>query len=158
MTPLTKDFLTAGCAIFTVEPSNQFKQAMAQQGKQTADHYTYRIEKAEFEDGRSMHFVQTLTGPENTSDYTYVGVLHPNHGSIRLTRNSKFHPAATPVQIAQRVLQCIFAGQREEIERAGWKVHHMGKCGRCGRALTTPESCESGIGPECRKILDSERF
>jgi hypothetical protein len=158
MTPLTKDFLTAGCAIFTVEPSNQFKEAMKEQGKESADHYAYRIEKAEFEDGRSMHFVQALTGQDNTSDYTYVGVLHPSQGSIRFTRKSAFHPAATPVQIAQRVLQRIFAGQGEEIERAGWEVHHMGKCGRCGRALTTPESCESGIGPECRKILVSKRF
>lgn len=28
---------------------------------------------------------------------------------------------------------------------------HEGKCGRCGRALTDPESIERGIGPECAK-------
>jgi hypothetical protein len=154
MTPTT-DFLTAGCAIFTVEPSDHFREAMAQLGKEFDEHYTYRIETNE---ERTMFFVQALTGPDNTSNYTYIGVLHPKHGSIRLTRNSKFHATATRVQIAQRVLQRIFSGQSEEIERAGWKVHHMGKCGRCGRALTTPESSETGIGPECRKILDSERF
>jgi hypothetical protein len=154
MTPTT-DFLTAGCAIFTVEPSDHFRLAMAQLGKEFDGHYTYRIETNE---ERTMFFVQALTGPDNTSDYSYVGVLHPKLGCIRLTRNSKFHATSTRVQIAKRVLQRIFAGQVEEIERAGWKVHHMGKCGRCGRALTTPESRETGIGPECRKILDSERF
>jgi hypothetical protein len=28
-------------------------------------------------------------------------------------------------------------------------VHHEGRCGRCGRTLTVPESIESGFGPEC---------
>jgi uncharacterized metal-binding protein YceD (DUF177 family) len=28
-------------------------------------------------------------------------------------------------------------------------VDHMGKCGRCGRPLTVPESVRSGFGPEC---------
>lgn len=27
---------------------------------------------------------------------------------------------------------------------------HEGKCGRCGRALTDPESIKLGIGPKCR--------
>lgn len=28
-------------------------------------------------------------------------------------------------------------------------VRHEGKCGRCGRKLTVPESIDRGIGPEC---------
>jgi hypothetical protein len=58
MTP-TKDFLTAGCAIFTVEPSDHFREAMAQLGKEFDEHYTYRIETNE---ERTMFFVQALTG------------------------------------------------------------------------------------------------
>jgi hypothetical protein len=34
--------------------------------------------------------------------------------------------------------------------------HHEGKCGRCGRLLTVPSSIESGIGPECSKIMRGE--
>jgi hypothetical protein len=33
----------------------------------------------------------------------------------------------------------------------GYKIQHEGKCCRCGRTLTTPESIERGIGPECVK-------
>jgi hypothetical protein len=29
------------------------------------------------------------------------------------------------------------------------EVWHEGRCGRCGRRLTVPESIESGLGPEC---------
>jgi hypothetical protein len=32
-------------------------------------------------------------------------------------------------------------------------VWHEGRCGRCGRKLTVPESIESGFGPECASIL-----
>jgi hypothetical protein len=28
-------------------------------------------------------------------------------------------------------------------------VLHSGRCGRCGRTLTTPDSIERGLGPEC---------
>ena len=28
-------------------------------------------------------------------------------------------------------------------------VFHDGKCGRCGRKLTVPESIQSGLGPVC---------
>lgn len=28
-----------------------------------------------------------------------------------------------------------------------------GKCGRCARRLTTPESVQLGFGPECAKLL-----
>jgi hypothetical protein len=31
------------------------------------------------------------------------------------------------------------------------KVYHSGKCGKCGRKLTTPESIKSGLGPYCGK-------
>lgn len=29
------------------------------------------------------------------------------------------------------------------------RIYHLGRCGRCGRALTVPSSVESGFGPEC---------
>ena len=31
---------------------------------------------------------------------------------------------------------------------ANVEINHEGRCGRCGRALTVPESVASGIGPE----------
>lgn len=37
------------------------------------------------------------------------------------------------------------------------RIYHMGRCGRCGRALTTPESILTGLGPECAKMLGIPR-
>ena len=31
------------------------------------------------------------------------------------------------------------------------RIYHVGKCGRCGRALSTPESILTGLGPECSR-------
>jgi hypothetical protein len=36
-------------------------------------------------------------------------------------------------------------------------VYHHGKCGKCGRKLTTPESILTGLGPECSKMLGIPR-
>jgi len=33
-------------------------------------------------------------------------------------------------------------------------IYHVGKCVRCGRQLTTPESVLTGIGPECLKAIE----
>lgn len=34
------------------------------------------------------------------------------------------------------------------------EFYHLGKCGRCGRALTDPNSIKLGIGPECANKMD----
>ena len=31
--------------------------------------------------------------------------------------------------------------------------YHAGRCGRCGRELTTPESIERGLGPVCEGLI-----
>jgi rRNA maturation endonuclease Nob1 len=28
-------------------------------------------------------------------------------------------------------------------------VYHLGRCGKCGKALTEPESISTGLGPIC---------
>jgi hypothetical protein len=33
------------------------------------------------------------------------------------------------------------------------KIMHAGKCCKCRRTLTTPQSLMNGIGPECQKVL-----
>jgi hypothetical protein len=153
---ITPEFITAGRATFTVEPASEFHAAMKAAGKEVRPHYTYRVECAQ-KDHSCVFFVKALTGPDNENDFRYLGVLDPHQGSLRLTPRSAFAAGSIPAVIALRVLSRIFAGQGEQIERAGWRVHHAGKCGRCGRTLTTPESCATGIGPECRKVLKRGR-
>lgn len=155
---ITKTFLTAGDAIFTVEPSAEFLAAQQQLGNEYHPHYTYRIARVELKasgnyPARTAFFVSSLTGRDNTSDYTYLGELIPATGEVRLTRKSAFPETASRVRILRRMLTRIWDGEGDAITNAGWKLHHEGKCGRCARLLTTPKSCELGIGPECRKAM-----
>lgn len=155
---VTKQFVLAGDAIFTVEPSDTFREAMAQLGREYHEHYTYRVESVTFPakgvwPATTHYFVKSLAGPDNTSDYVYLGTLNPDTGEVRITKKSAFPETATRVQIIRKVLARLIKDEGKLIEDAGWKVHHEGRCGRCGRLLTVPESIESGIGPECGRKL-----
>lgn len=133
----------AGDAIFTVEvpPEVAEKQGWS-------PHYTYRVQRVEFND-KAMHFVKVLSGPNNTADYTYMGRLDTIRGSLELTAKSRVSKDTPSFLIAARVLKALFEKREEAIKSAGWAVHHVGRCCRCARVLTTPESIEAGIGPVC---------
>ena len=134
---VTREFLTAGRAIFTVTSGT------------TGEHITYRIaHKKGSEKYPPAWFVSVLTGPENTSDYTFLGMLDPETGMVRLTRSSKYREDSRPVVVVRWALRKIW--EHREFP-AGYTVLHEGRCGRCGRLLTVPESIETGIGPECAK-------
>lgn len=127
-------FFELGKAIFTVSnPSNK--------------HYTYKIKLKKFEKN-SCWFIYLLTGPQNTSDYTYLGVYVPSIHGVRITAKSKYTEDSEPV----KVLKWALARIANDNLPVGYKIQHEGRCGRCGRTLTTPESISRGIGPECIKF------
>lgn len=125
-------FFSGGRAVFTV--SN---------GKDS--HYTYRISHTN--DTQPL-FVGLLTGPDNESSYTYLGVYEPVTHSVRLTKSSKFTDDTIPVKVIRWAIKQVVEGKQLP---SGYAIQHEGKCCRCGRTLTTDESINNGIGPECIK-------
>jgi len=130
MAGINERFLTAGRAIFTVSNPK-------------GERYTYRISKKDTERG-SIYFGSLLTGSDNESDYTYMGLVTGD--TVRTTAKSAYPATSKPVAVLGWALQVV-NGKRTLPE--GYAIHHEGRCGRCGRTLTVPESVESGIGPEC---------
>lgn len=126
-------FITAGKAIFTLQG-------------QTA-RYTFKVSKREASDQYTQDawFISLLTGPDNLADYTYMGMLDAGTGAVRLTKASKYREDSQPFKAISWAFGRIWAGR--SIEPATF--YHVGRCGRCGRALTVPSSIESGFGPEC---------
>lgn len=125
-------FLTAGKAIFTIQGEH--------------NRYTFKIDRKPASDQfPETYFVSMLTGPDNLNDYTYVGLLDISMGTIKLTRKSAYTANAINVKAFNWTIGRIIAGK--SIDPA--KIYHVGRCGRCGRALTVPSSIEAGIGPEC---------
>lgn len=135
---ITREFITAGRAIFTVSNNK-------------GDRYTFQVTKKEA-NGQypAVWFVALLTGPDNNTDYTYVGMLSADTGGVNLTRKSRFNDQSTPVRVLRWALRNVWNNQEFP---AGYAIRHEGKCGRCGRRLTVPESIDSGIGPECAKMM-----
>lgn len=132
-----REFILGGHAIFTLV------------GK--VHRFTYRVDMVAAEVGRpARYFVKLLTGQDNTQDYTYMGTLDATNGFVRLTRASTFREDSLPVVAIRWALPQVFAGHELP---AGAQLLHEGRCGRCGRVLTVPQSIQSGFGPECAEKM-----
>ena len=132
---LTKDFFFGGAARFTVE------------SEKSGDWRTYRLglSKPNPRYPNPQYMLALLAGPDNENDFVYIGIVNPDTGELRLTRNSRRTESSPDVLIFRWLMKHLFS---DGLLNNG-KVHHEGKCGCCGRTLTVPESIERGIGPEC---------
>jgi Family of unknown function (DUF6011) len=136
---VSKEFITAGNATFTIKEPD-------------GTHHTFKVEHVEAKDGwAESWFVKLLTGPDNENSYTYVGKLDLFTFQVNTTKKSERFKESRFLKVLNRVLARIACDDHAAYERHGWKVHHEGKCCKCGRKLTTPESVTLGIGPECIK-------
>ena len=119
--------------------------------QKTGDRRTFKIRKnkpSERFPNPEGFFVSFLNGPDNESDYLYLGMISGTL-EFRLTNASRAGADSVVYKAFKYVwdkLQCT-----EDVP--GVEIWHSGKCGRCGRTLTVPESIESGIGPECASKL-----
>jgi hypothetical protein len=109
--------------------------------------FTYRM--AASDDGR-VFFVSLLTGSDNESSYSYMGIV--NERGFRRTAKSRISEDALGHRAFARAWSCLSAGTLPDT----LEIWHEGRCGRCGRTLTVPESIEAGIGPECAGRLGGD--
>jgi hypothetical protein len=142
-----KKFILAGKAIFTISSP-----------KDGGKHFTYKVSLPKDRPESAVldfAFVSVLTGPDNTRDYTYMGMLDTRHNAWRAgetfkpSRGTKVGPDALSWRVLEFFLRWFIWGDQKLPQ--GYDIKHEGRCGRCGRLLTHPESIDSGIGPECRK-------
>ena len=110
-------------------------------GKQ--NRYTYKVTK--LDDNSNRYFVSLLSGSDNNNDYRYMGMLFDNSDKLILTKGSKVTEGANSFIAFNYVFQRLVKGLLPQ----GVEIYHEGRCGKCGRKLTTPESIESGFGPVC---------
>jgi hypothetical protein len=108
----------------------------------TGTRYTFKVTKVR--NAQDRFFVSLLTGSDNTSSYSYIGLLE--NKKFRLTSKSQMTDSSTPVKAFR--FMCTQVIENETVPEQ-LEVWHEGRCGRCNRLLTVPESIERGIGPEC---------
>lgn len=146
---ISKEFVMAGNATFTLEMPETFRKR-----NNLPTHYTYKVVSRpdRFHEKKLIHFVSLMTGYDNVDHFSYLGMLKSN-GDLILTKGSKFNKTTWSVRLLTRVLDRVWNNEFEEISKAGFVLHHEGKCGKCGRKLTTPESVKTGLGPKCYKAM-----
>lgn len=128
-----RDFVLAGRAVFTIENT------------ESGNRFTYKVKKKEGPQG-ILHFVTVLTGPDNSSDYTYIGTIFGGK-EFRITKGSAVTENAPSFKAFKWLWGMLNNGKEGLPEKV--KFYHEGRCCRCGRVLTVPESIERGLGPEC---------
>jgi len=126
------NFFSGGNATFTIS-------------KDGGDHYTFKINQP---DEDKPFFVSLLTGSDNESSYTYLGVYNPIHQKVYLGKKSTYKEDSIPVKAIRWAIAIILSGKELPV---GWSVQHEGNCCVCGKKLTTPDSINKGIGPYCEK-------
>lgn len=134
-------YARAGQAIFTL------------QSLKTGTRFTFKVTEPDNKNYVSF-FVGLLTGPNNTQDYTYMGCVKNGYNGERftLTQASKVSKEAPSYKAFEYFWQKIMVHKRD-INELGMVVWHEGRCCRCARPLTVPESVAWGIGPECRSKM-----
>jgi len=127
------NFLLSGKAIVTFR------------NDKTSNRFTYRIVKKQYHGKRPLYFVSVLTSPKM---YQFLGTIFDGvtyvHGKkSKISRNAQ----------SAKVFSFVF--NQLTLRKLDYRIsiHHEGKCGRCGRSLTTPESIKAGYGPFCIDAL-----
>jgi hypothetical protein len=135
-----KQFLTGGHALFTL--------VLRADGARR----TFKVEQAPPKPGDTRDpgfFVRLLVGPDNGSDYQYLGFMYRGSNGRSLFfspgRNCR-HPRVA--ETFRWFLTQIADGRAENLAKHV-EFWHAGLCCKCGRTLTTPESIAAGIGPVC---------
>lgn len=109
----------------------------------TGNRITVRFRKPK---GFKAVLVDLMTGSDNVSDFTFLGTLRGENVIV----SPKTRVAGEKAVLAEKVLNWTIAhAQKDDLRTV--RVLHEGKCGRCGRKLTVPESIDTGLGPECVK-------
>jgi hypothetical protein len=128
-----KKFITAGHAIFTVV-SNK-----------TGVRRTFKVRALPKRPGQkdTLWGVSYLAGAENTTDYAYLATLFPRGDKLGVKFKSD---PTSPSAVAFNWMVKVLNGESDPSQATVW---HAGKCGRCGRLLTDPESIATGLGPKC---------
>jgi hypothetical protein len=119
-----------GSATFTVVSEN------------TGTRFTYKVAGG----GDKPFFVKVLTGSDNEGDYSYLGTIFDDGARLVPKRDGRISATAPSFKALRFTLAVLNSDDEFPPAFSFW---HEGRCGKCGRKLTDPESIERGIGPVC---------
>ena len=105
-------------------------------------HRTVRVATVRRGKLEGKRIMSLLTGPDNMNSYTGFGFVD-DEGRVQVWR--KHQSDRVRLYLAQVIANWAATENKPE----GIEILLSKRCRRCNRTLTTPESIERGIGPEC---------
>ena len=131
-----KTYVLGGKSNFTVESTKVDKR------------FTFLVTKDKNNNSRYMCGV--MCGSDNTKDYRFLGWFYKDEMELRTST------ALTDIRykFLKEFLQLVHSNNIPP----ACKFYPSGKCARCGRKLTTPESIERGFGPGCYEEVVEQRL
>jgi hypothetical protein len=135
-------FIFAGAAHFTLV------------SLKTSVRFTYKVRVKKSDIGKVdpsqvTYFINLLRGQDNTTDFTYIGVLRRFPARFFWTAASGRVSRDAPSFKALMYLLACMASKRTGVLGNTLQVWHEGRCGCCRRLLTVDSSIRSGFGPIC---------
>jgi hypothetical protein len=130
--------------------------------KRTRQRFTFKVKVPENVDReRPVWHVSVLTGADNATDFRYLGTIFGTRGGsespvYRPGRRSSIGVSALSAVAWRWFFTQAFCKTTSPLLDQT-EVWHEGRCGRCGRKLTVPESVASGFGPECSNVMGASR-
>jgi len=119
-------FIFGGNALFTVR------------NPKTENRLTFKVTKHKKDD---IFFVKVLTNPDV---YEFIGSIRPGT-KFKHSKKSRISDEAQSVKVFDFVFNKLITSSLPQFI----EIWHEGRCCACGKTLTTPESIQRGIGPEC---------
>lgn len=116
--------------------------------------YTYKVQKPDdFDANRPIWFVKVLRGDDNERDFSYIGQIRLANGIYFYERGRKCDARWFTASDGFHWLWKQIVYRLEPDVHPNVELWHEGRCGRCGRKLTVPESVASGYGPDCIEMV-----
>lgn len=114
----------------------------------TDNRFTYKVKLSKTSTPENpLFYVKVLTSPET---YQFIGSIFRE--KFKYSQKSKISNDTQSVAVFQYILSKLLLDKLDPCV----EIYHEGRCGKCGRPLTVPESIEMGIGPECFKMMNSK--
>ena len=115
--------------------------------------YEMTKKKSDSKEDSFIYFTSLIKGNEKI----YAGVIWFNNDTQEFRfstgKNGKVEPSNISIKSLIFVLNKLV--KEETVQHL--VVYHVGKCGKCGKKLTTPESILTGLGPTCSNKIGVPR-
>lgn len=123
------------------------------QNRATGEHRTFyvRTQKADAKFAPGARVAALLTGSDNDSDSSYQGFGFVNNDGIRVWSSKRGTVAGKKSSwewYAEMLWSLAVDGGASEFAEK-YSLLMEGRCVKCNRTLTEPESIRTGIGPVC---------